>query len=97
MITVWTTRFEIEKLQDFIFLPTKSGAKFLHAAEQNPGVISFWFQIDTDAKDCKRIVRAAGTGYDLSSDDLPYMCTILLGGGALTIHFFDIGEEELSQ
>ena len=65
------------------------GARLLHLAEQD-GAPCLWALVDPVAPVEARHFRLAGTGHDVDCHILAYVGTVLLRGGALVFHLFEV-------
>jgi hypothetical protein len=66
------------------------GAEILTIGLQN-GEVQLWAKVDTEAKPVKRWIRFAGTGHNLTGEEIVrYVSTFFLQGGALVFHTFEI-------
>ena len=78
-------------ISDIITVKLPSSAQPLHFAEQH-GVLCLWALIDLDQKEKRRFeFRMAGTGHPIEPTmSMRYMNTILMQGGSLVFHFFQL-------
>ena len=89
MIAVW--KFEVP-IDDLATIDMPSGARLLTVAVQGGSPVLYAL-VDPSAAKVARRLRVAGTGHPILPDDAGiYVGTVLLHGGALVFHIFDIGE-----
>jgi hypothetical protein len=71
------------------------GAKILSALVQF-GEIVIWAMVDPAAPNVNRVVEIVGTGWEVPERALlaPFIGSVMLEGGHLVFHLFDLGERE---
>lgn len=91
-MTLIVGKYPVE-VRDIIEVQMPAGALPLHFDFQR-GVLCVWAVIDPDALEVEtKRFRMAGTGHDLDVGETPirFMNTLLLHGGELVFHFFELG------
>ena len=77
------------RIDDYQSVLIPMGAKILCIKVQN-GTPCLWALIDKDATYDELVtIRCAGTGHDIK-EDVEYIDTIMISGGALVFHFFKV-------
>ena len=77
------------KIDDYQQVTLPAGAKILCIKVQH-GIPCLWALIDKE-QTCEETltIRCAGTGHDIK-DNVEYIDTVMLVGGALVFHFFKV-------
>lgn len=80
---------------DIVTVQVREGARPLHVAEQRPGCMCLWAQVDTDAPLVLRTLYIFGTGEPWPDDAPPlvHLGSALLHGGSLVFHVFGLAGE----
>lgn len=81
-------------LADEVDLQLPKGARILHVAQQPmaSGDLQLWAHVDRRQSLVTRKLRVYGTGFDMPGDAGKYVGTVLVNGGALVWHVYDLGE-----
>ncbi len=86
MKTIWKYSIETTDIQ-LVVMP--KGAQILTVQTQN-GLPCLWALVDTNSPNEQRLIRTHGTGHDVfGSQNLQYIGTYQLEGGALIFHVFE--------
>lgn len=79
-------------LTDISDIRMPAGARVICVGVQD-GHPFIWARVDSKAPTVERRFRLASTGHDLAmGPGAPYLGTVMLHGGALVFHLFDLGE-----
>ena len=90
MIAVWKFELPIDDYVTILAIPR--GARLLTVAVQD-GRLVLYALVDTAYPNVMRRMRIAGTGHPISGDEAAnYVGTVLMHGGRLVFHVFDLGE-----
>ena len=80
-------------IDDFQEIVMPASASLLAFALQD-GDPFLWARVDTNAHAVRRRFRLAGTGHPLRiTADAKYVGTVIMHGGGLVFHLFDLGGE----
>lgn len=86
-LVVW--KFEIP-MDDYVEINMPINSKILHVTEQR-GIPTMWALVNPRAEKIKRKFRIAGTGHQIKTEDTAnFIGTIMLDGGSLMFHIFEI-------
>lgn len=77
-------------IEDVAGVEMPGGAEILHVGVQR-GVVCCWALIDTANKKVRRVFRVAGTGHPIEKNHGEFVGTVILAGGDLVFHIFDLG------
>lgn len=89
MKTIW--KFPVD-VSDRVALPMPRGAEIL-TIENQGGAVCIWALVDSEAILVTRKLAFRGTGHPADGlDSSQYVGSVLLNGGALVFHLFDLGE-----
>lgn len=83
--TIW--KFELGLAITKIEMPER--AQVLTAQMQS-NQLCLWALVDPDAKKRTRIFGVFETGYSISEDNITYITTFQVSGGALIFHVFEL-------
>ncbi len=88
-MSVWKFVLPID---DVVSVQMPARARVLSCGVQH-GEVCVWAAVDTTAALVERRFRVAGTGHPLTLIDAsgPFVGTVMLHGGALVFHVFDLG------
>lgn len=76
-------------MDDYVTINLPRGAEVLHVGVQH-GETQLWAKVDTGKPAEKRRFRIAGTGHPLDGDKLEFVGTLMLAGGGLVFHVFEV-------
>lgn len=76
-------------LDDTVEVVMPQGTELLSVGEQN-GMLCLWARVDTRKPKVNRMFRIAGTGHPAPTGN--FVGTVMMHGGALVWHVFDLGE-----
>jgi hypothetical protein len=84
--TIWKITLKTQHLQD---IETPAGAEILYVDKQH-GLLCLWFLCDPAQPSVKRKIMIAGTGFAEVPNGSKYHGTVLLEGGHLVLHAFEV-------
>lgn len=86
MQTVW--KFELE-IEDYQSIEMPKGAKLL-TVEVQFGIPVLYALVNPDAEKVERAIRIAGTGHSIVENNIEYIGSFQMHGGAFVAHVFEI-------
>ena len=86
MMTVYKFPFDLD---DIVVLKMPTGSEVLHVEVQH-GVPCLWARVDPKAALEVRRFRVAGTGHPLKEDVGEHLGSLLMRGGSLVFHVFEL-------
>lgn len=88
--TIW--KFQLDHRKQQVLMP--EGAEMLSVGLQggiDAGSVCLWAMVDPDSPKVTRHIKWVGTGHPTEGEG-KFIGTVILEGGALVFHFFDLGE-----